>query len=142
ISRTLAEYQPPSAPLYNYQLLLASGFPERVDLNYSHQEKNILWDAFLLNTHDMILMGVFLLPLSIPLDIGLSLAHGILKSSLYEDLDISLPAFEEKLYKVSPLLKAHVLIGHAHLGSHIFSYKTNGEFQVHHIAFERKAILS
>src|ERR1700722_121588 len=60
IARTLVQRQPPSASLYTYQLLLAEAFPERVDLNYSHGENTVLWDAFSLDSQ-VIVMGVSVL---------------------------------------------------------------------------------
>lgn len=143
ILRTLAQYQPPSSPLYTYQLLLANAFPARIDLNYPHEENTVLWDAFHLDPLRMIVLGISIVPsAAIPFEVSLGAAHGLLKSILKEEPDLPLTAFQEKLYKIHPSLKAHVLIGQYDLGSHAFSYQIAGEFKVHHITSKEQALLT
>jgi len=141
ILRTLTQDQSPPSPLYTYQLLLANAFPERVDLNYSHGENTLLWDAFFLDSQHMIVMGISIIPTPIPFEVGLSAAHSLLKLALKEDPDLSLTTFQEKLSKINPILKAHVLTGLYHLGSHVFSYQKTGEFKVHHLTSKEQTIL-
>lgn len=142
IQRTLAQYQPPSSSLYSYQLILASQFPQRVDLNYSHLEKTVLWDAFVTNTSLIILMGVSITPSPIPSDIAISIAQAFLKSTLAQDLNFSLDEWTEKLEILSSFLKAEALVGYYHKESRIFTYKTTGEFKAHHISSNGQTTLS
>ena len=141
ILRTLTQYQPLPTPLYTYQLLLADAFPERIDLNYSHEENTLLWDAFLLDSLHMIVIGVSIVPSLIPFEMGLSAAHSLLKLALKEEPNLPLTTFQEKLSKINPSLKAHVLAGFYHLESHVFSYQTTGEFKVHHLTSEEETFL-
>jgi CheY-like chemotaxis protein len=142
IQRTLAQYQPPSSSLYSYQLMLASLFPQRVDLNYSHLEKTVLWDAFATNTPLTLLIGVSIIPSPIPSDIAVGIAHALLKSTLIQDVNFSLSEWAEKLKVLSPFLKAEVLVGSYHKESHVFTYKTTGKFKAHHMSFDGQTTLS
>lgn len=130
ILRTLALYELPSSPLYTYQRLLTIDFPEKIDLNYSHTEGTVLWDAFRSDGNTITIIGVSILPSSIPMDLGISAAHGLLKLALQENIDLPVFAFQEKLVKINAGLKAHVIIGRYHLESHGFSYRTTGDFKV------------
>jgi len=125
ITRALSEYKAASSPLYTYQLILAAAFPPRIDLNYPPSENNLLWDAFFINPVEMYLVGVTCLPSTIPMEIAVSISHGLLKSNP----NLSIEAFEEKLTHINSDLKAHVLIGHYHLENHVCSFKTNGVFK-------------
>ncbi|MBY0500877.1 MAG: response regulator [Alphaproteobacteria bacterium] len=142
IERTLAQYHPPSSSLYSYQLMLASLFPHRIDLNYSHSETTVLWDAFATNTSLTVLIGVSIIPSPIPSDIAIGITHAFLKSTLIQDLNFSLSEWTEKLETLSPFLKAEVLVGSYYKESHVFTYKTTGEFKAHHISFDGQTILS
>ncbi len=126
-----------------YQHELTQGFPEGVTLRNSSRKPIILWDSFpLCSSSWIIVLGVFVLPSPLPLELATSAVHGLLKGSLYENSDLFLTSFEERLYKVNKSLKAHVLVGQYHGGSHVFSYKTNGEFRVYHMTSEEKILLT
>jgi len=140
IERTLVQCYASPSLLYSYQLLLASAFPKRVDLNYPHGENALLWDVIALNSQQLIFMGISILPSSIPKDIGVSIAHGVLKSALEEDPDFPLHVFEKKLAIVHPELKAHVWVGYYHKENHGFSYKATGAFKVQHTTKKGKTL--
>lgn len=142
ISRTISQYRPPTSPLYAYQLLLASSFPERIDLTYPHEETKVLWDAFLLTPSLLIVMGVFLLPSAIPFEISVSTTHGLLKTAISENPDIALSDFQKVLSQLNPLLKAHVFVGQYQMNSHVFSYRTDGGYKGHHITSGTKTLLT
>ncbi len=142
ILRTLALYEPHSPSLYTYQLLLAAHFPQGVDLTYLRGKNTMLWDAFILNSHNLITLGISVLPSPIPLGIAVSSAHGLLKSALQENPNLPLTVFQEKLHKINFSFKAHVLVGQYHLDSHSFSYKTNGEFKAYHLTLEGRSSLA
>ena len=141
ILHTLTQHQSLPSPLYTYQLSLANAFPERVDLNYSHGESAVLWDAFLLDSLHMVVMGISIIPSPIPFEMGLSAAHGLLKLALKEEPKLPLTTFQEKLSKINPSLKAHVLTGSYHSETHVFSYQTTGEFKVHHFTSAEQTFL-
>jgi len=142
ISRTIAQYQPPTSPLYTYQFLLASSFPERIDLTYSHKETHLLWDAFLITPSLLLVMGISLPPSPIPFEIGVGITHGLLKTILTKNPEASLSDCEEVLYKINPFLKAHIFIGQYQMNSHVFSYRTNGDYKAHHITSDLKTLLT
>ncbi len=142
ILRILADYRPPVTRLYTYQLLLATLFPKRIDLSYSPQENNLLWDSFQTPPNTIVLTGVSIIPSPIPLEIGICTAYGILKAVLNDVPDASLNLIEEKLLAVLPFLKAYFVVGQYHLESHVFSYKTQGEFKAHHIGHKSKTPLN
>jgi CheY-like chemotaxis protein len=142
IVRTLAQYEPHSPSLYTYQRLLVTTFPKGVDLTYPKGKNTILWDVFFLEPWSIIVLGVSVIPSPIPLGIAVSATHALLKSSLQEDRNLSLATFQEKLSKINPSFKAHVLVGQYHLDSYNFSYETNGEFKVHHRTPEGQSLLA
>ncbi len=136
ILRALTQYERSSSLLGSYQLLLATFFPKGVDLHYSPSKVPLLWDAFILNPHSITLLGVFVIPSAIPFEIATSTAHGVLKSALTQNLDVSIAECEEKLAVINAHLKAQILIGTYNVSSHVFSYKTNGAFKVSHLTSE------
>lgn len=142
IKRTLAQYHPSPSPLYSYQLLLASAFPERVDLTYPHGEMDILWDAFHLQDSLLLVIGVSLLPSAIPLEISVSTTHGLLKSALTDNPNLSFSDFQKTLQAIHPLLKAQLLIGQYQSDTQVFSYRTNGDYKGHHISTETRTTLT
>lgn len=142
ISRTIAQYRPPTSPLYTYQLLLASSFPKRIDLTYPHKETHVLWDAFLITPSLLLVMGISPLPSPIPFEISVGTIHGLLKTVLTKNPEVSLPDCEEALYKINPFLKAYIFIGQYQMNSHVFSYRTNGDYKAHHITSDRKTLLT
>ncbi|MBY0292289.1 MAG: response regulator [Alphaproteobacteria bacterium] len=136
ILRALAQYERFSSLLGIYQRLLTTFFPKGIDLIYSPGKVTLLWDAFILTPHSISLLGVSVLPSAIPFEIATSTAHGVLKSALNQNLDVSLAECEEKLSTINAHLKAQILIGTYNVNSHIFSYKTNGAFKVSHFTSE------
>jgi len=138
IFRTLAQHQSSSHPLFNYQLLLAESFPKRVDLSYSHQENALLWDAFLSGPERLSLLGIALVPSPLPMDIGVGVAHGLLKSFVLEDPEASLQDLEMRLSQIHPSLRCHGVLSHYHLDSNSFAYQAMGDFPVHHIRADGK----
>ncbi len=130
ILRTLALYKPPSTPLADYQHLLEKAFPPQVTLDSPRGKKAVLWDAFLFNSQQLVVLGVSSLSSAIPLEIALSTAHGVLKVSLQKSLDFPLRTFEETLGHISLFLKADVFIGKYDKNAHMFSYEAQGEFNV------------
>lgn len=141
ILNTLALYEPHSPSLYTYQLLLATQFPKGIDLNYPQGKNTLLWDAFILNSQNLIILGVAVLPSPLPLGIAVSSAHSLLKSALQENPDVPLTTFEEKLYKINPSFKVHAVVGQYHRDSHILSYKTNGDFKAFHMTSDGQSLL-
>ncbi|HUX78276.1 MAG TPA: response regulator [Alphaproteobacteria bacterium] len=133
IQRTIAQYELHSTSLYTYQHLLAKSFPKGVDLYYPKGKNIMLWDAFILNSQIIIILGISVLSSPIPLGIAVSSTHAVLKSSLQIDLNLSLEEFQEKLSNINSSYKAHVFIGQYHKESHSFAYKTNGEFKANHM---------
>lgn len=142
INRTIAQYRPPTSLLYTYQLLLASSFPERIDLTYPHEETHVLWDAFLITPSLLLVMGVSPLPSPIPFEVGVGTIHGLLKAVLTKNPETSLLDCEEEFYKINPFLKAHIFIGQYQLNSHEFSYRTNGDYKTHHIGSDKTTLLT
>lgn len=142
ISRTIAQYRPPTSPLYTYQLLLTSSFPEPIDLIYPPGETHLLWDALQITPSLLVLMGVSPLPSPVPLEISIGTIHGLLKAALTENPEVSLSDCEKALYQISPFLKAHIFIGQYQMASHVFSYRTNGDYQGHHITSQTKTLLT
>jgi len=130
----------PSLPMY--QLLLKERFPQFVHLEHPECETNILWDAFLFSARDLIVTGLSLLPSSTPFEIVMGAVHGILRSSLQETSDLSIPYIEEKLTVLPSSPKAKILIGHYNLNSRVFTYKTNDDFQVQRISARQTVPIS
>jgi hypothetical protein len=89
-----------------------------------------LWDVILVTSQQCILLGISILPSPIPSDIGVSVAHGALKTILKEDPHFPLDDFNERLFIIHPDLKAHILVAFYHKGNHTFSYKTSGAFHL------------
>jgi CheY-like chemotaxis protein len=133
IDHALAQHYASSSLLYSYQCLLASAFPKGIDLSCPHTEQSLLWDVFSLNSQQLMVMAISILPSPIPMDIGVSVAHGLLKAALREDPDLPLHTLEKKLFTLHPDLKIHALLGHYHKESHAFSYKATGTFNVRHM---------
>ncbi len=129
IMRSLAQYESPSTSLYTYQRFLGTTFPEGINLSDGERKNTILWDAFNLNPQNILVLGISALPSPFPLEIAISSAHGLLRSTLHENPDFSLTAFDEKLSTINSSFKAQALVGQYYLGSHMFSYKTNGDFK-------------
>lgn len=130
IIRSLALYHANSSPLDAYQRILERSFPNGVELTHDAQAKALLWDAFLLDPSQIILMGFCILPSPFSTDIAVGVVHGIFKTVLKEGLSLSLAEIEEKIHKIIPSLKPTLLIGRYCKTSHEFSYQTNGEFNV------------
>lgn len=141
IETTLGLCRSNKKPLYTYQLHLAASFPPRLDLNYPHQLAMVLWDAFERDKEHLIAFGVSVLPSPIPSELAISIIHGLLRTSLQENPELSLEAFEKKLSLVTPSLKAYLLISQYHKGTHAFSFRTNGEFKVTHRVEDNEASL-
>ncbi|MDI9638548.1 response regulator [Kamptonema cortianum] len=141
IETTLGLCRNNKTPLYTYQLHLAAAFPHRLDLNYPHQRAMVLWDAFEQDKEHLIAFGVSILPSPIPSELAVSIAHGLLRTSLQENPELSLDAFDRKLALVNPSLKAHALISQYHKGTHAFSFRANGEYKVSHRTGQDETIL-
>lgn len=131
IMTSLALYHATPSSLYTYQRALNSSFPNGVELTCNPQETNLLWDAFPLDSSQLILMGINIVSSTLPSDIAIGIVHGIFKMVLMEG-GLSLNEIEEKIYKIFPSLKANVLIGQYFQSSHEFSYQGSGEFKVLH----------
>jgi CheY-like chemotaxis protein len=141
IEHALAQHYASSSLLYSYQRFLASAFPKEIDLSCPHTEQSLLWDVFPLNTQQLMFMGISILPSPIPMDIGVSVAHGLLKAALRENPDLPLHILEKKLLTLHSDLKIHALLGHYHKGSHVFSYKARGTFDVRHMTMTEEISL-
>ena len=142
IHHAISEYTPPSSPLYQYQLLLADTFPDRLEINTSHEEKSCLWDGFLVGQSQMLILGISLAPTMIPSSLSVGMAHATLKAALQENPKLSLEDCEKKLTSVHLQLKAHLLVGHYQTQNHIFTFIAKGNFKVHHLTSEELTSLS
>lgn len=134
LERSLVQHAHRPSSLYKYQLQLIKGFPEGVDLSDLQERSTVLWDAFLLDSQYLMLLGVYALSSSIPMEISVSTAHGVLKTRLCQDINLDLTAFENQLSIINGALKVHAFVGQYQLSSQEFSYRTNGDFKVHHIS--------
>lgn len=141
IENALAQYYMSSSLLYPYQLLLSSAFPQGINLTYPPTENALLWDVFALNSQKLMLMGISILPSPIPMDIGVSVAHGLLKTALKEDPHLPLQLLEKKLSTLHTDLRIYALLGHYHKKNHTFSYQTTNPFKVLHITTMGEALL-
>lgn len=141
IEETLAHCKDSHPPLFTYQLVLASAFPQRVDLNSPHQKAFVLWDAFDFDKEHLLSFGISVLPSLFPIELATTAAHSLLRSLLDENPELSLKDFEKKLSCINPALKAYALISQYHKKTHAFSFRTNGEFKATHISGEEKVDL-
>ncbi len=141
IENALAQHCTSSSLLYPYQLLLASAFPKGIDLSYPPTEKALLWDVFSLNSQQLMVMAISVLPSPIPMDIGVSVVHGLLKTALKADPDLPLNLLEKKLSTLHTDLRIHALLGHYHKKDHTFSYQTTSPFKVLHITTTGETLL-
>lgn len=134
IQRTLEVCKTTSeTSLHSYQLLLASSFPERFDLKSTQDEKTLLWDGFLSDPVHMVVLGVSFEASMLPIEISVSVAHGVIKAALLDDSELSLEDLEKKLLRISSFLKAEILVAHIDLKAYTVTYKMKGNFKAYHL---------
>lgn len=141
IEKTLTHCNETQPPLFTYQLILASAFPKRIDLNSPHQKAFVLWDAFDFDKEHLLSFAISILPSLFPIELATTAAHSLLRSSLDENSELSFIDFEKKLSRINPVLKAYALISQYHKKTHAFSFRTNGEFKAMHVSGEEKVDL-
>src|SRR3990167_1240510 len=109
IEKTLTQCKEEPIPLFTYQLILASAFPKRVDLNSPHQKTFVLWDAFDFDKEHLLSFALSVLPSPLPIELATTAAHSLLRSSLGENPNLSLKEFEKKLSTINPALIANTI---------------------------------
>ena len=80
IEKTLTQCKEEPIPLFTYQLILASAFPKRVDLNSPHQKTFVLWDAFDFDKEHLLSFALSVLPSPLPIELATTAAHSLLRS--------------------------------------------------------------
>ncbi len=138
ILRTLTLYKLTSSPLYTYQKSLAANFPQQVSLDHSPLKGDILWDAFSDKSESLILLGISILPSSIPLEIGMGIAHQSAKSRLLENKDFSLEQLQKDISQNNFGLMSDFTVGCYQPDTKVFSYSTLGTFHAHFISANGK----